>query len=143
MPLPSPRPGLVIHYEYLWRHEHAAGAEQGAKRRPCAIVITVVDTAGKTEVVVAPITHVEPKPPSEGVELPPPVKRYLGLDAERSWVITTDLNLFEWPGVDLYPAPKAEPGKFEYGFLPPRLFEQIRVRIERAGGAAIATKRTE
>lgn len=113
------------------------------KRRPCAIIVAVADTEGRTEVVVAPITHLEPVLPAEGIEMPPPVKRHLGLDDQRSWVITTDLNVFEWPGVDVYPISGTAPGAFAYGFLPPQLFERIRAQILRAGGIAIATRRTE
>jgi hypothetical protein len=38
MPLPDPKPGLVIHYSYLWAHEHARGHEEGVKDRPAVIV---------------------------------------------------------------------------------------------------------
>ncbi len=143
MPLPKPEPGLVIHYEYLWRHEHERGEERGEKRRPCAIVVAVSAAGGEVECVVAPITHREPRPPSEGIEIPPRVKLYLGLDDQRSWIVVTDLNVFMWPGVDLYPVPKRGPGAFEYGHLPPRLFDIVRDRIARLGGHASATRRVE
>lgn len=138
MPLPRPVPGLVIHYEYLWRQEHKRGEERGEKTRPCAIVVGVGN--GNSEVVVAPITHAEPLPPSEGIEIPAKVKRHLGLDNRRSWVIVTDLNSFTWPGIDLYPVPNSPPGTYDYGFLPPALFEQIRDRILEL--ATLATVRT-
>jgi len=93
--------------------------------------------------VVAPIAHRQPLPPAGGVEIPHRVKRYLGLDDERSWIITTDLNVFEWPGVDVYPVPNSVPGTFEYGYLPPALFEKVRLAISAAGGHQIATQRTE
>jgi hypothetical protein len=147
MPLPRPRPGLVIHYEYLWRYEHETGEERGEgrhhPRRPCVIVAAVTDAAGLTEVVVAPITHVAPRAPSAGIEIPLRVKTHLGLDERRSWVVTTDLNVFVWPGIDLYPVPHGPPGVYEYGFLPPRLFEQIVAAITAAGSIARATRRTE
>lgn len=142
MPLPRPEPGLVIHYDYLWRHELAAGAEQGSKSRPC-VIIAVATTDDRSETVVAPITHVEPSPPAAGVEIPSRVKRHLGLDEGRSWVITTDLNVFDWPGVDIRVVPNASPGTFDYGFLPPRLFEQIKSRIAEAAGAGGPTRRSE
>jgi hypothetical protein len=34
MPIPTPEPGLVISYAYLWHHEHEAGREEGRKDRP-------------------------------------------------------------------------------------------------------------
>jgi hypothetical protein len=142
MPLPRPEPGLVIHYEYLWRHESEDGADSGSKKRPCAIIVAVTGETGEIETVVAPITHTEPRLPSEGVEIPLRVKRHLGLDDQRSWVIVTDLNVFLWPGVDLYPVPKTPQGTYEYGLLPPRLFDQIRQRIIQIGSTKRATRRT-
>jgi hypothetical protein len=143
MSLPRPEPGLVIHYEYLWRHESGRGEESGAKRRPCAIIVAVTGETGEIETVVAPITHLEPTPPSEGIEIPLRVKKYLGLDEQRSWVIVTDLNVFHWPGIDIYPVPRSPPGTFEYGPLPPKLFDQIRARIVEIGSLSAATRRTE
>jgi hypothetical protein len=29
VPIPTPEPGLVISYAYLWHHEHEAGREEG------------------------------------------------------------------------------------------------------------------
>lgn len=141
MPLPRPEPGLVIHYEYLWRHEHEASFSQGEKRRPCAIIVAVTTENGATETVVAPITHRRPTPPSVGIEIPLKVKRHLGLDNAPSWVIVTDLNVFDWPGVDLYPVPGGPPGVFDYGLLPPRLFETIRAAVLVAGGVGMAVCR--
>lgn len=132
MPLPKPEAGLVIRYDYLWRNEYAAGADAGSKQRPCAIVVAVKDDAGVVSVVVAPVTHSPPAPPSEGVELPPRVKRHLGLDEQKSWVVVTDLNTFAWPGFDLHPIPNAPPGTFDYGFLPPALHAEIVARIVQA-----------
>lgn len=143
MPLPRPEPGLVIHYEYLWEHESRQGQETGAKQRPCAIIIAVTGETGEIETVVAPITHLEPQSPAEGIEIPPRVKKHLGLDDKRSWVIVTDLNVFKWPGVDIYPVPRSGPGAYDYGFLPPALFDRIRARIDEIGSRKAATRRTE
>jgi len=143
MALPRPEPGLVIHYEYLWQHESQRGDETGEKRRPCAIIVAVTGETGDIETVVAPITHSEPKPPSEGIEIPLRVKRHLGLDNKRSWVIVTDLNVFTWPGIDIYPVPRAPPGTHEYGPLPPKLFDKIRERIDQIGSMKAATRRIE
>jgi PemK-like, MazF-like toxin of type II toxin-antitoxin system len=128
MPLPVPQPGLVIHYEFLWRHEKQAGREHGRKRRPCAIVVTTRIENGRDLVTVAPITHSAPNPPSDGIEIPLKVKRHLGLDWQRAWVVVADLNEFTWPGFDLYPAP-GRSGRYDYGFLPPQLFAEIKTRV--------------
>jgi hypothetical protein len=143
MPLSRPEPGLVIHYEYLWRYENERGDEGGAKRRPCAIIVAVTGETGEIETVVAPITHSEPRPPAEGIEIPLRVKRDLGLDDRRSWVIVTDLNVFTWPGIDVYPVPNTPSGTYEYGLLPPVLFEKIRARIAEIGSKKLATRRVE
>lgn len=140
MPLPKPEPGLVIHYDYIWRDEPPAGEARGPKRRPCAVVIAVPNSAGEQRVVVAPITRTELRPPAEGIEIPARLKKFLGLDNERSWVVVSDLNEFAWPGIAIHPLP-GRPLEFEYGFLPPQLFEVIRARIEQVG--AEATPRTE
>jgi hypothetical protein len=39
MNLPTPRPGLVIRYSFLWNTEKAQGAAEGSKDRPCVIWI--------------------------------------------------------------------------------------------------------
>jgi hypothetical protein len=46
MALPPPQPGQVIRYAYLWWNEARAGREDGAKDRPCGIVLTRIAKAG-------------------------------------------------------------------------------------------------
>jgi tryptophan synthase beta subunit len=48
MSLPTPYPGLVISYSYLWATEHNKGAEEGVKARPCAILVARQVIAGGT-----------------------------------------------------------------------------------------------
>lgn len=128
MAIPVPTCGLVISYSYLWRNEFEAGKIEGLKNRPCAIVLVVKDENDGRIVTVAPITHTPPCDPTVAIEIPPKVRQFLGLDGEQSWVILDDFNQFLWPGFDLRPiAGKA--GKYDYGFLPPALFEQITSRI--------------
>lgn len=62
------------------------------------------------------------------MEIPIRVKQHLGLDDEHSWVILDEVNQFAWPGYDLRPIPGKQ-GEMAYGFLPPRLFDQIRSGI--------------
>ncbi|MBF0335467.1 MAG: type II toxin-antitoxin system PemK/MazF family toxin [Alphaproteobacteria bacterium] len=126
MPFPTPRPGLVIGYAYLWLDEHRRGRLEGAKDRPCAIVLTTEDEAGEIVVTVAPITHSQPRDEKGAVEIPGPTKRRLGLDDERSWVVVTEVNQFVWAGPDLRPVSREQPARFDFGMLPPALFAQIR-----------------
>ena len=41
MPIPTPEPGLIISYAYLWEHEAQSGQEEGRKDRPCVIALAV------------------------------------------------------------------------------------------------------
>ena len=125
MAIPNPEPGLVISYAYLWRREFEAGQEEGRKNRPCVIVLSVEKHDSGTHVTVAPITHSPPSPGTPCLEIPLRVKQHLGLDDDRSWVILGEVNQFVWPGYDLRPIP-GKAGEMTYGFLPPRLFDQIR-----------------
>lgn len=139
MTWPEPQPGLVIRYAYLWDREARAGQEEGVKDRPCAVVLAVKDEDGDTRVYVLPITHAASHDPAEAIELPAAVKRHLGLDEARSWVVLTEANVFTWPGPDLRPLPGQGPESVAYGHLPPRLLRTIRDRFvalyrERRGG---------
>jgi hypothetical protein len=124
MALPEPQPGLVISYSYLWRQEHLAGHEEGRKDRPCVIVLTVERDGEAAVVTVVPVTHTPPSNLTSAFEIPAPVKRHLGLDDSRSWIMLDEGNRFEWPGHDLRPNPFSK-DRFSYGFLPPRLFETL------------------
>jgi hypothetical protein len=124
MPIPAPEPGLVISYAYLWHFEHEAGQEEGRKDRPSVIVLAVERQADETtEVTVLPITHTPPADPTGAVEIPAAVKRHLGLDDERSWIIVSEGNEFDWPGYDLRKIGHAD--RYDYGFLPPRLLNLV------------------
>lgn len=129
MPLPDPELGLVISYAYLWRREHLAGQDEARKDRPCVIVLAVDRGVKGTMVTVVPVTHSDPKDPLVAMEIPPAVKRHLGLDHERSWVMLDEGNRFVWPGFDLRLVPQAN-GRYDYGFLPPRLFAALVTRFE-------------
>jgi PemK-like, MazF-like toxin of type II toxin-antitoxin system len=124
MPIPTPEPGLVISYAYLRHTEHEAGQEEGRKDRPSVIVLAVEREADDTTIVIVlPITHSPPTDPASAVEIPPPVKRHLGLDDQRSWIIVSEGNEFDWPGYDLRKIGAGD--HYDYGFLPPRCFKQV------------------
>jgi hypothetical protein len=107
MPIPTPEPGLVISYAYLWHHEHEAGREEGRKDRPSVIVLAGERPATDTTVVVVlPITHAPPADPAAAIEIPAAVKRHL-----------------DWPGYDLRKIGRSD--RYDYGFLPPRFFNQV------------------
>ncbi|MBX3501422.1 MAG: growth inhibitor PemK [Alphaproteobacteria bacterium] len=129
MSLPVPKPGLVIRYSFLWSDEHAEGAREGAKDRPCAIVVAVRrDAHGDIRTIVAPITHLRPRDPATSIAIAPATCRSLGLDEGRHWLRLDELNSFAWPGYDLRPIPGRRE-RYDYGMLPPRLFERLRAGI--------------
>jgi len=128
MTFPHPEPGLVISCSYLWRRESEAGREEGRKARPCVIILAVEQKDSGMVVTVAPVTHSVPDNVACATEIPPPVKKMLGLDDERSWVILNEVNTFTWPGYDLQPVPGTK-SRYDYGFIPPRLFEKIKEGI--------------
>lgn len=132
MSLPAPTPGLVIGYAYLWAREHGRGAEEGNKDRPCVIVATRQITHGREVVTVLPITHAPSADPLDAVEIPALVKRHLGLDDARSWIVVTETNDFLWPGADLRPVSSKSPARFHYGMLPPRFFAHVRDKVLQA-----------
>lgn len=143
MALPDPRLGLVISYSYLWHHEHNAGRDEGTKSRPCVIVLAVENQADGTILVRdSPVTHSPPHSADVALEIPLAVKRHLGLDDARSWVILDEINEFVWPGFDLRPIPPSR-DRFAYGFLPPRMFDQILVKFAHvwSAGRGTATSR--
>lgn len=116
----------MIRYAYLWTHEADAGAEEGRKDRPCAVVLALARTEGAVEVVVAPITSTAPARDADGVELPPETRRRLGLQEAPCWVVLTEVNRFAWPGPDLRPVETAEGPAWSHRLLPARLFERVR-----------------
>jgi hypothetical protein len=124
MPIPTPEAGLVISYSYLWHFEHEAGKEEGRKTRPAAIVLTTKreDDEGLV-VTVLPITHSAPADLTTAIEIPAPVKRHLGLDDARSWIVINEGNEFDWPGYDVRKVPGTD--RYDYGFLPCSFFNAV------------------
>jgi mRNA-degrading endonuclease toxin of MazEF toxin-antitoxin module len=146
VPFPDPQPGLVIRYAYLWRSEEARGRDESTKDRPCAVVLATRRDDGRLIVVVAPITHASPHDPTAAIEVPVAVKARLRLDNARSWIVTSEVNFFTWPGPDLRPV---DPGdrtlEFAYGYLPRGLAKAVvdGVREQMRMGLAKVVKRDE
>jgi hypothetical protein len=103
-----------------------------------------IENAQQT-VIVLPITHTPPRDSQMAVEIPIEVKKRLGLDEARSWVMVNEANRFVWPGPDLRPAKRGDPGSIVYGLLPEKLFERIKVAFVKAleERTAKSTTRTE
>jgi hypothetical protein len=123
--LPDPQPGMVIRYAYLWRNEAEQGRYHGAKDRPCVFILAVKKEPTHTTVVVAPITHRKPDN-ADAIAMSLQAKARLGLDDGASWIISSELNAFEWPGPDLRPVnrPGEEP-RFAYGYLSAQMTRHV------------------
>ncbi len=126
MSIPTPVPGLVIRYSYLWHREHRATQDEGRKDRPAAILMATTSEAQATRVYVLPITRSAPAEGDTAIEIPSAVKRLIGLDNERSWIVLDEFNDFIWPGFDLAPVPESDPPVYSYGVLPPSFYDRIR-----------------
>lgn len=122
----APGFGSVIRYAYLWADEAERGQPEGLKDRPALVIaVAVVDTDGRSTIMVLAVTHSPPVDPFDAVELPREVKRQLGLDASPSWVVTTEANAFRWPGPDIRNISDREPTTAIYGRIPAPLLSRI------------------
>ncbi len=139
----TPEPADVLSYSYLWAREAEAGEESGRKDRPVVVVVARLQRSAGTLLLVAPISHLAPERPEEGIEIPANVKKQLGLDREKSWIVLTELNRFIWPGPDVRPVPGSDSPL--YDALPDWLFARVREGIVRRSeaGRLQVTKRTE
>lgn len=92
-------------------------------------------------VTVLPITHAAPGDSRSAVEIPHAIKRHLGLDDARSWIVVAEGNEFVWPGYDLRKVPDTD--AYEFGFLPPRFFDRVRdafVAFSKAGQTTLTPR---
>ena len=127
MAIPDPEPGLVVHFNYLWTSEFDRGRQEARYPRPCAIVLSYRRSAdGAMIAMLAPITHAEPRPDDRAIEIPLAVKKRLGMDDQRSWVVVDEVNETVWPGYDLQTNAQ---GQYAYGFIPPTLFRRIKAEM--------------
>lgn len=123
----KPEIGLVIRHAYLWWSEARKGREEGSKDRPCVIVHLRINEHQELETYICPVTHAPPEVPEKALEIPAATKKRLRLDDERSWIITTEINRFIWPGPDLRPVPS---GGYSYGLLPGAMIRDLVAQIK-------------
>lgn len=116
MKKPDPQVGLIVRFDYLWRDEQDQGHLDGAKDRPRAVIVALQRAEdGSQQVYVAPITHSPPRDGQRFIEMPSPFNSLTGLDHERSWLITSELNRVDWSDPGIVPA---RPSQWFYGSLP-------------------------
>ncbi len=116
MKKPAPQIGQIIRYDYLWRDERDRGRIEGSKERPCAVVVAMQKGENGIQLVyVAPITHSSPQAGQRALEIPAQAKTITGLDEDRSWLVTSEVNRVDWSDPGIVPA---RPGQWLYGHLP-------------------------
>jgi hypothetical protein len=123
----KPEIGLVIRHAYLWWSEARKGREESSKDRPCVIVHLRVNEHQELETYICPVTHAPPEAPEKAIEIPAATKQRLRLDSARSWIITTEVNRFVWPGPDLRPVPG---GDYSYGLLPGEMARYLIAQVK-------------
>ncbi len=135
MPLPPPRLGLVVCYGFVWAGAGRRPPPDAGKDRPCLIVdLEAVEEPGLAgqsplRVTYLPISHVAPRRDEQAIAVPPRVAAHLGLTAERSWLYLSYAVEDDWP-FDLAKVP-GQTDRFDYGFIPPRLFAEVAAGFRR------------
>jgi hypothetical protein len=81
--------------------------------------------AGRVAIRVTylPISHVAPRDHEAAIAVPARVASHLGLTAQQSYIYTCYADEDDWP-FDLAHVPGSEE-RFDYGFVPPRLFATV------------------
>jgi hypothetical protein len=129
----KPPVGHLIAYAYLWQSQSNT-REDGSKTYPTAVVMAREDIGSVPLAYVLGISHKPPMAEERALEVPPKLKRYLGMDAKPTWIYTDQLNVFAWPGPDLRLAeeisrlPTAR-GGCVIGALPTDWFEQVKAHL--------------
>jgi uncharacterized protein YifN (PemK superfamily) len=130
----TPQVGDVIRYDFLWKEQHDKGHIDGAKDRPCTVVVASSQREdGSRFVVLAPITHSPPKGREQSIPVPAKVSKHLGLDSDQSWIRTHEVNVLTWPdGRFPYGLTKAKnPDQWKFGELPEALAKQVFADVDR------------
>jgi len=65
------------------------------------VVVARIEQKAGTLILVAPVTHTAPDKAADAIEIPANVKKQLGFDRDRSWIVVIELNRFIWPGPDI------------------------------------------
>jgi hypothetical protein len=144
-----PPVGHIIAYEYL-SISKVGLREDGEKTYPAAVVLARHDIGPTPVAYVVGISHTPPRPGRRALEVPPKLKRHLGLDGQPSWIYTVEINVFSWPGPDLRPAEHLShsPSAREtcvIGALPSDWFKQVTSHLAESHrmGLAKTIRRTQ
>ena len=108
----SPKKGDVWNYNYLWRRENEAGAEEGRKPRPPALVAIAVGKDGRTNLFMLPVTSKEPGSDRLAMEVPQIERKRAGLASDlRLWVVLDEYN-HDIPETSFHLDPNGRRGSF-------------------------------
>jgi mRNA-degrading endonuclease toxin of MazEF toxin-antitoxin module len=119
----NPTAGLVVRYDYLWKREFLGNKSEGAKNRPCAVVVPMtVGPDNILRVILAAITHSPPQNASDAIEIPLSAKRAIGLDSVPSWIVVDEVNIVDWTDAGFVPATDES---WNYGYLPKQLVSKV------------------
>ncbi|MEO1146800.1 MAG: hypothetical protein AAFY26_14530 [Cyanobacteria bacterium J06638_22] len=133
----TPKAGLVVRYDFLWKDEALRGQEHGRKDRPCAIILATSENEdGSREVILCAISHTPPSADQHAVEVPAKVAAHLGFDGETCWIKTHEVNTLTWESGRIpFGISEAHKGHWSFGMLPQQLtkraFEQLRFYAQR------------
>lgn len=81
-------PGDIVVYPYRWLDEARTGrSPDGAKDRPCCVVVTVIDARGEPTILPAPISSKPPRTGQAALPVPDIERRRAGLTRHKdAWV---------------------------------------------------------
>ena len=116
----QPEAGDVVEFSFLWSHERDQGRVEGAKDRRC-VILRILDGP---RIAVVPITGTEPEH-SHKIAL---AGGALGL-ARPSWIVTSEINVSDWPGYDLRPAARPSGAFWRHGRLSDRLRAELAAAV--------------
>ena len=136
MAFPTPQPGLVLGYDFLFREQADAGQENASKPHPCAIILVVMQ-GDQTRVSLLAISHMAPRPGEDRfrLKLTGAECREMGLDAGDHWINLRDINAFDWPGYDLVRS--ALRGGFVYGRMAKGTFARVVEGVKDCAGRRV------
>lgn len=129
----DPQVGDMVYYDFLWDHEHQKGYVHGLKDRACFVVVaTKAKDDGSRRLILAGVSHRPPTPEDKAVNIPVKVGKYLGLDDQRSWIKTNNVNVVNCPKdrvpVGFLPV-KDQQSEFIHGKLPRVMREELVGRV--------------
>ena len=137
MPTRGLSPGDIILYPYRWAREaQDQRSPEGAKERPCGVVVVAVTASGQTHVLLAAISSKGPGTNQEALALPEIERRRAGLDPHReAWIYVSEANE-DVEGVSIYLT--SEPA---IGVISRALMERVKAaflsRITQRRGAVV------